>query len=248
MPTVTANNVLACLPRKVYEELLPALAQVVLDFGQLLYREGERMKEAYFPQSCVVSLLVVVEDGAGLEVALVGRDGVLGVPLALGAELSPVRALVQGAGAALRMSRIDFRAALQKHASLREAVYNYTGLLMGQIGQTAACNRFHQVNARLARWLLMTRDRLRSSEFRVTQEFLSAMLGVRRVGVSEAASAFQHQHLIEYSRGVITILDHRGLETACCSCYAVDAARAGAIAKWRPPSGPAATLAVKSAR
>jgi CRP-like cAMP-binding protein len=243
---LAANNVLACLPRRLYQELLPALAPVTLDFGQLLYCEGERMKDVYFPQSCVISLLVVVDDGTALEVALVGRDGLLGVPLALGAELSPVRALVQGAGAALRMSRIAFRDALQEHPPLREAVYKYAGLLMAQIGQTAACNRFHRVNARLARWLLMTRDRLRSSEFRVTQEFLSAMLGVRRVGVSEAASSFQHQHLIEYSRGVITILDHAGLELACCTCYAVDAARAGAMATWRPSSGLAGSLALKS--
>lgn len=248
MSTDAANNLLASLPRKVHQDILPALVPVTLDFGQLLYREGERMKDVYFPQSCVVSLLVVVDHGAALEVALVGRDGLLGVPLALGAELSPVRALVQGAGAALRMSRIGFRAALQEHAPLREAVYDYAGLLMAQIGQTAACNRFHQVNARLARWLLMTRDRLASSEFRVTQEFLSAMLGVRRVGVSEAASSFQHQHLIEYSRGVITILDHFGLESACCSCYAVDAARAGAIATWRPSFGLAGSPALKSAR
>jgi CRP-like cAMP-binding protein len=248
MSNATANNLLTGLPRKVYHEILPALVAVNLDFGQLLYREGERMKDVYFPQSCVVSLLVAVEHGAALEVALVGRDGLLGVPLALGAELSPVRALVQGAGAALRMSRAAFRAALQEHAPLREAVYNYAGLLMAQIGQTAACNRFHQVNARLARWLLMTRDRLASSEFRVTQEFLSAMLGVRRVGVSEAASSFQHQHLIEYSRGVITILDHAGLESACCACYAEDAARAGAMATWRPSAALAPSLALKSAQ
>jgi CRP-like cAMP-binding protein len=239
MPSLIANNVLACLPHRIYQELLPMLVAVDLEFGQVLYHEGERMKEVYFPQSCVVSLLVVVDRDAALEVALVGREGLVGVPLALGAVLSPLRALVQGAGSALRMSRIRFRAALEQHAPLREAVYGYAGSLMGQIGQTAACNRFHQVNARLARWLLMTRDRLGSGEFRVTQEFLSAMLGVRRVGVSEAASSFQNQHLIEYTRGVITILDHPGLESACCSCYAVDVARAGAMAKWRPPVAPA---------
>jgi CRP-like cAMP-binding protein len=244
MPKLIANNVLACLPRKAYQALLPLLVPVALDFGHVLYREGERMKDVYFPQSCVVSLLVIVDRDGALEVALVGRDGFVGVPLALGAEASPVRALVQGAGGALRMSRSHFRAALEEHAALRQAVYHYAGALMGQIGQTAACNRFHQVNARLARWLLMTRDRLGSGEFRVTQEFLSAMLGVRRVGVSEAASAFQQQHLIEYTRGVITILDHPGLETACCSCYAVDVARAGAMAKWQPP---AAGAAVRSA-
>jgi CRP-like cAMP-binding protein len=231
-----ANNLLACLPRKVYQDLSPLLVPVELDFGQVLYHEDERMKAVYFPQSCVVSLLVVVDRAAALEVALVGRDGLVGIPLALGAELSPVRALVQGAGQALRMTRLRFRGALEEHAALREAVYNYGGALMGQIGQTAGCNRFHLVNARLARWLLMTRDRLGSGEFRVTQEFLSAMLGVRRVGVSEAASSFQHKNLIEYSRGLITILDHAGLEAACCSCYAVDLARAGSMAQWRPPA------------
>jgi CRP-like cAMP-binding protein len=244
MPTLIANNVLACLPRKVYQELSPLLVPAEFEFGQVLYREGERMKEVFFPQSCVVSLLVIVDGDAALEVALVGRDGLLGVPLALGGELSPVRAIVQGAGAALRMSRLRFRAALEEHAPLRQAVYSYAGSLMGQIGQTAACNRFHQVNARLARWLLMTRDRLGAGEFRVTQEFLSAMLGVRRVGVSEAASSFQNQQLIAYSRGVITILDHPGLESACCSCYAVDVARAGAMAKWRPPLAGPSGLAV----
>ena len=234
MSAPIANKVLASLPRKVYLEIAPDLVAVELKFGQLLYQQGEPMKDVYFPQSCVVSLMVVVDHDAALEVALAGREGLVGVPLALGAGLSPLRALVQGAGAALRMGRPRFRAALVQHASFRRVVYAYAGSLMGQIGQTAACNRFHQVNARLARWLLMTRDRLGSGEFRVTQEFLSAMLGVRRVSVTEAASSFQRRHLIEYSRGVISILDHPALEAACCSCYAVDLARAGAMAQWRP--------------
>jgi CRP-like cAMP-binding protein len=246
MRSTTVNTLLASLPRKVYLQMLPSLLPVTLGFGQVLHEHGAAIEQVYFPEKCVVSLLVVVGESA-LEVALVGYEGLAGLPLALGVELSPVRALVQGEGAALRMSRTRFRAALGQHPSLQRAVYGYAGSLMGQIGQTAACNRFHKVHARLARWLLMTRDRLGSGEFRVTQEFLSAMLGVRRVGVSEAASAFQHQHLIEYSRGVITILDHPGLESACCSCYAVDAARAGAMAKWRPPSAVSTGLAVKAA-
>jgi CRP-like cAMP-binding protein len=236
MSTRIANTLLAGLPRKVYQDLLADLAPVELAFAQILYEPGRPMPYVYFPETCVVSLLVVVDERAALEVALAGREGMVGVPLALGVHLSPLRALVQAEGAALRMSRVRFRAALDTHEPLRRAVYGYAGSLMGQIGQTAACNRFHQVNARLARWLLMTRDRLECSEFRVTQEFLSAMLGVRRVGVTEAASAFQHQHLIEYSRGVIKILDHAGLEAACCSCYSSDSIRAGALAKWRPPS------------
>lgn len=240
MPLI-ANSLLASLPRKVYLEILANLSPVRLAFGQVLHEHGEPILQVYFPEACVVSLLVVVDDNAALEVALVGREGLAGIPLALGAELSPVRALVQGEGLALSMSRARFRAALDKHPSLRRAIYQYAGSLMGQIGQTAACNRFHQVNARLARWLLMTRDRLQSAEFLVTQEFLSAMLGVRRVGVSEAASAFQRQNLIEYTRGVITILDHDGLEAACCSCYADDA-RASAVVSWRPAARAALSI------
>lgn len=236
MSLTIANTLLASLPRKVYQDLLPGLAPTAFGFGEILYEPGRPMRQVYFPQTCVVSLLVIVDGQAALEVALAGREGMVGVPLALGVDRSPLRALVQAEGTALQMSRARFRAAVEMHAPLRRAVDAYAGSLMGQIGQTAACNRFHQVNARLARWLLMTRDRRECGEFRVTQEFLSGMLGVRRVGVTEAASAFQHQRLIEYSRGVITILDHEGLEAACCPCYGADALRAGGMAKWRPLS------------
>ncbi len=233
MPSIP-NVLLASLPRKVYHEVLSNSSEMTLAFGQLLYEHEQPMLDVYFPQTCVVSLMVVVDQQVALEVALVGREGMLGVPLALGAKLSPLRAIVQGEGVALRMSKAAFLAALREHASLQRALDAYSHTLMAQIAQTAACNRFHPLNARLARWLLLTRDRGGSGEFRVTQEFLSAMLGVRRVGVSEAASAFQDRHLIEYSRGVIKILDHLGLEAACCSCYALDAVRAGAMGSWRP--------------
>jgi CRP-like cAMP-binding protein len=233
MPSIP-NVLLASLPRKVSHEVLSECSEVTLAFGELVYEHEQPMLDVYFPQTCLFSLLVVVDQDVALEVALVGREGMLGIPLALGADLSPVRAIVQGEGVALRMSKTRFLAALREHVSLQRALDGYTHGLMAQIAQTAACNRFHLLNARLARWLLMTRDRVGASEFRVTQEFLSAMLGVRRVGVSEAASAFQHQHLIEYSRGVIKILDHPGLEAACCSCYALDAVRAGAMGSWRP--------------
>jgi CRP-like cAMP-binding protein len=162
-----------------------------------------------------------VDGHNALEVGLVGREGMVGLPLALGIETSPVRALVQGAGPALRMSAARFRAELRGNPPLRRELYRYVHAMMAQISQTAGCNRFHLVEARLARWLLMTRDRMRSAEFRMTHEFLSHMLGVRRVGVTEAACALQRQRLIEYSRGNIRILDERGLEAACCSCYRV---------------------------
>jgi CRP-like cAMP-binding protein len=238
MPFKT-NALLAALPAKVLLEMTPYLVPVAMPFGQVLYHSGKAMRDVYFPARCLVSLLVVLEDELALEVALVGHEGVLGVPLALGAKQSPVRALVQGEGDALRMTATDFLLMMGRHAPLQRAVFGYAGLLMGQIAQTAACNRFHMLEPRLARWLLMTRDRLASEDFRMTQEFLSTMLGVRRVGVSDAASSFQRQHLIEYSRGHITILDHEGLEAASCSCYRRGVIGQPAVVPWRPEPLPA---------
>ncbi len=143
----------------------------------------------------------------------------VGLPFALGADVSPVRALVQGAGAAVRMKAARFRKAFRLSPPLQRELHRYTHLLMVQVSQTAACNRFHVVEARLARWLLMTRDRVRADRFRLTQEFLAHMLGVRRVGVTKAAGALQRRKLIRYSRGNITILDEKGLEAASCRCY-----------------------------
>lgn len=220
------NNILASLPRKDYQKLLPDLAPVTLDFGEVLYEPGARMQEVYFPGACLVSLLTVVENHLALEVGMVGREGMVGIALALGVEESPVRALVQGGGPALRMKKAKFLAALHDSQALLRAINGYVYLLMGQISRTAGCNRFHIVEARLAKWLLMTRDRVASGDLEMTQDFLSSMLGVRRVGVTEAASALQRQGLIEYSRGKIRILDNDGLEAAACSCYAAERASA----------------------
>jgi len=215
------NLLLAALPRKSYAELLPALTPVVLKFGDVLYEPRQSIDQVYFPGNSMVSLLTLVEDHLALEVGLVGLEGVVGAPLALGVDRSPVRALVQGGGSALRMSAGSFRSALRRSPLLQRSLLRYVHALMSQVTQTAACNRFHLVEARLARWLLMTRDRMRSSEFRLTQDFLAHMLGVRRVGVTEAAGALQRRKLIEYSRGVIRILNDRGLEAAACSCYRI---------------------------
>jgi CRP-like cAMP-binding protein len=214
-----ANSLLAALPRTSYLRLLPSLVPVELAFGEVLYEPGMPIRDVYFPGRSLVSLLTLVEGHLALEVGLVGRDGMVGVPLALGIDASPVRALVQGAGPAFRMNAARFRRELSRSLPLQGELYRYVHTLMAQISQTAGCNRFHVVQARLARWLLMTRDRVRSGEFRMTHEFLSHMLGVRRVGVTEAASVLQRRKLIEYSRGSITILDHRGLEKAACACY-----------------------------
>lgn len=216
---VIANSLLAALPRRSYLQLLPGLVPVDLAFGKVLYEPGKPIRDVYFPSESLVSLLTLVEGHMELEVGMVGREGMVGIPLALGIDKSPVRALVQGGGPALRMNAADFRREFGRSPPLRRELHRYVHALMTQISQTAGCNRFHVVQSRLARWLLMTRDRVRSGEFRMTQEFLSNMLGVRRVGVTEAASALQRRELIEYSRGNIKILDHTGLEDAACACY-----------------------------
>ena len=221
-----ANGLLAALPRRDYERLLAELELVALTYGEVLYEPGARIRYVYFPNDAIVSLLVVVEDKA-LEVSLVGREGMVGIPLALGAELAPVRALVQGTGSALRMKTASFREELERCVPLQREIYRYAYAKLLQARQTAACNRFHQVDQRLARWLLMTHDRVRGNRVHLTHEFLADMLGVRRVGVTTAAAELQRRGLIEYHRGDIRILDRRRLETAACACYRVDEAFAG---------------------
>ena len=216
-----ANSMLAALPRALYQRLLGGLERVTLDFGAVLYEPGDPIRDVYFPNNSVVSLLTLVEGRLALEVGLVGREGMVGLPLALGSDVSPVRALVQGTGTAMRMTAARFRRELRKSLPLQSGLHRYANILMAQISQTAACNRFHRVEARLARWLLMMRDRARSSHIHLTHKFLSSMLGVRREGVTEAAGKLQAAGLIEYRRGNISILDHLGLEAACCSCYEI---------------------------
>jgi CRP-like cAMP-binding protein len=218
---VIQNELLAAMPRKAYEALAPALVPVSLGFGQVLYAADAPIAQVYFPCESMVSLLLPVASHFDVEVGMVGREGMLGASLALGIARSPVKALVQGAGTALSLSAARFRRELAHNPALQRSVNLYLHSLLQQITQTAACNRFHVVEARLARWLLMTRDRMRSLSFRMTHEFLSHMLGVRRVGVTEAASSLQRKKLIEYTRGHIRILDAAGLENACCGCYEI---------------------------
>ncbi|HEU5136670.1 MAG TPA: Crp/Fnr family transcriptional regulator [Steroidobacteraceae bacterium] len=213
------NRLLGALPPREFSRFAGGLEQVTLTYGQVLYEPGEPMHEVYFPSNCLVSLLTLVEGHRALEVGLVGREGMIGARLALGAAASSVRALVQGTGTALRMSSARFLKEFRRSPALQRALFQFTDTLMIQISQTAACNRFHMVEARLARWLLMTAERMASSEFHLTHEFLADMLGVRREGVTVAASGLQHRKLIRYRRGDITILDTRGLEATSCSCY-----------------------------
>jgi CRP-like cAMP-binding protein len=220
-PIAEANSLLAALPRKVREHLHCNFEKVMLTYGEVLYEPGEQIKYVYFPNDSIVSLLTLVDQHQALEVGLVGREGMVGIPLTLEITISPVRALVQGTGTAMRIKAAAFLKELRQSPALQGELHRYTYALMSQITQTAACNRFHVVEARLARWLLMTHDRIQSNPFRLTQEFLSHMLGVRRVGVTKAARTLQQNKLISYSRGNITILDRTGLEDAACSCYEI---------------------------
>lgn len=214
-----ANRLLAILPPADYQRLLANLDPVTLTFGEVLCEAGDVIRHVYFPNDALVSLLTPVDRNHVLEVGLVGREGLVGIALALGIGVTPVRALVQGSGTAMRMKAAPFRREIQRSPLLRRAVHFYTHALMSQVAKTAACNRFHKIEARLARWLLMTRDRVGSGHFRVTQEFLGYMLGVRRVGVTHAAQALKHRKLIEYSRGQLSIVNEYGLAAAACSCY-----------------------------
>jgi CRP-like cAMP-binding protein len=214
------NRVLAGISSKDYGSL-DQLEPVLLRFGQILYEAGGRIRHVYFPIDCLVSLLTAVDKRRTLEVGMVGNEGMTGMPFILGMGVSGVRALVQGGGHALRMPAAPFRIEFDRNEPLRQALFRYTYALMAQISQTAACNRFHEAEARLARWLLMTRERVGSDEFRLTHEFLAHMLGLRREGVTEAATALKRRGLIDYRRGKIQILDAKVLKASACSCYQV---------------------------
>jgi CRP-like cAMP-binding protein len=217
-----ANRLLAAMARLDYQRLALDLEPVELTVGQELHQADQPIHHVYFASDALVSLLTRAGDHSTLAVGLVGNEGVVGVATALGVKSSPIRTLVQVPGSALRMQTAVFVWEFQQNALLRQAVLGYVHTLTLQIAQTAACNRFHVIEARLARWLLMTRDRLSSDYLHLTHEFLGYLLGVRRAGVSTAAQALKERGLIDYSRGNIEIVDGPGLETASCLCYAMD--------------------------
>jgi PAS domain S-box-containing protein len=217
-----ANSLLAKLPRDHYQQLLASLEPVTLTFGEVLYEPGQPIRQVYFPGSSLVSLLITLaEPHQSMAVGLVGREGMVGIPLVLGVDNSIFRAIVQGNGTAMRMETARFRQEFLQSAPLQRELYRYTHALRAQVAQIAACNHYHRVEARLARWLLMTFDRARSNKMYLTHEFLADMLGAQRAGVTRAASTLQERKLIRYSRGHLHILDRRGLEAASCRCYRI---------------------------
>ena len=216
------NRLLQALPESAQRRMLAACESVELVFADLLYSPMEPLSHVYFPVKGFISLIMPVDASSSLEVGLIGNEGMFGVPLALGVNMSPMRAVVQGAGSALRMEAAPFSRELERDQALRREINRYAFVQLTQLAQTAACTRFHVVEARLARWLLMTQDRAHANGFHITQEFLALMLGVRRVGVTKAAGALQKRNLIRYSRGNITVLDRRGLKSASCGCYKAD--------------------------
>ena len=214
-----SNRLVTGLLRGDRERFVASGEKVELAFGQVLCEPDQDIRHVYFPYDSFVSLAAPVDSRSSLEVGLIGNEGMLGIPLVIGIAESAQRAVVRGSGGALRVPAAAFHRELGRSEALRRGLNRYLYALMAQFAQTAACTRYHLLEARLARWLLMTRDRAHSDGFHLTHDFLADMLGVRRVGVTKAAGALQRRRLISYQRGQITILDPAGLEVASCGCY-----------------------------
>jgi CRP-like cAMP-binding protein len=215
------NSLLTAIPQEEYARLLPNLELVQMPLGAVLYESGSELRHVYFPTTAIVSLLYVMLDGASAEIAVVGKEGVLGVALFMGGETMPNRAVVQSAGHAYRLKGKLLKHEFNRAGELQHLLLRYTQALLTQMAQTAVCNRHHSLDQQLCRWLLLSLERLPSNELVMTQELIGNMLGVRREGVTEAAGNLQKAGLIKYHRGHITVLDRAGLEARSCECYSV---------------------------
>ncbi len=215
------NRLLAALPSGVLAELWPQLQSVELPFRHVLQAPGKPIEAVYFPETGWASMLAYMEDGDAAEVGLIGREGMVGLPLLLGTDRAPIEAMCQAGGTALRLDAAAFRDALAAGPALRTILLRYAMAFTVQVSQTAACNGRHQVEDRLARWLLMAHDRAEGDTFPMTHEFLSMMLGVRRAGVTVAAGVLQKASLIRYAAGRIEVTDRAGLEAASCECHGI---------------------------
>ena len=216
------NHLIELLPRNDRRRLLDVCEPIQLTLAEVIHESGAATRHVYFPVDGFISLVARIDEHPGLEVGMVGREGMLGSNLVLGVEIAPLRALVQGAGAAWRVTAVDFGRELARNAPLQRVLDRYIHVSMSQLAASAACLRFHQIGPRLARWLLMSQDRAHADTFSVTHEFLAYMLGVRRVGITVAAGSLQRSGLIHYHRGTISVLDRPGLEATACACYAAD--------------------------
>ena len=220
-PSPKDNLLLAALSDQTYDKLLPSLEGVALPLGMVLYESGGTQGYVYFPTNSIISLLYVLADGASAEIAVTGSEGLVGIALFMGGETTPSRAVVQSAGHGYRLRASVLKAEFEANAELQHLLLRFTQALITQMTQTAVCNRHHSIDQQLCRWLLLSLDRLKGSQLLMTQELIANMLGVRREGVTEAASRLQSEGLIKYQRGHIDVHDRKLLEARVCECYAV---------------------------
>lgn len=219
--STTQNHLLAAIPQAEYERLAPDLELVPMPLGEVLSESGRTMQYVYFPTTCIVSLLYVLEDGSSAEIAVVGNEGIVGISLFMGGGSTPSRAVVRGAGHAYRLRADRLVREFERAGPVQRLLLRYTQALITQMTQTAVCNRHHSVEQQLCRTLLLTLERLNGTSLTLTHELIAGVLGVRREGISEAAGNLQRAGLIRYSRGHIEVLDRAGLERAACECYRV---------------------------
>ncbi len=215
------NHLLAALPDEEFERVNAKLESVSLKLGHVLYESGDRMSHIYFPTTVIISLLYVMEIGGTAEIGIAGNGGMIGIALFMGGETTSSRAIVQSSGNAVRMTKADLMVEFKRGGIFQDILLRYTQALMTQISQTAVCNRLHSIEQQLCRWLLINHDQLPADKLVMTHDLIANMLGVRREGVTHAAGILQNQGVIQYSRGVVNILDRKGLERIACECYQV---------------------------